>query len=174
MSEWRDKGSCQEIVPNTIITIGIIFMFAILPQGEVVHVSYLVIWKHKLWGDCESLRTSSRSVNQDSASYQRSCQLVLLMNSHTWCFPKLEPNTMLNFHAAIRLSSFFYCYKFVFNYVPDVLTVLFDRNVFPLHPEDGTFLCGCCRNTIYSKKKTPWVESASELYRPSYRRLSAK
>lgn len=39
----EDKGSCQEIVPNTIITIGIIFMFAILPQGEVVHVSYLVI-----------------------------------------------------------------------------------------------------------------------------------
>jgi hypothetical protein len=27
---------------------------------------------------------------------------------------------------------------------------------------------------IFSKKKTPWSESASELYRPSDRRLSAK
>jgi hypothetical protein len=27
---------------------------------------------------------------------------------------------------------------------------------------------------IYKKKKTPWSESASELYRPSDRRLSAK
>jgi hypothetical protein len=30
------------------------------------------------------------------------------------------------------------------------------------------------RHTIYELKKTPWPESASELYRPSDRRLSAK
>jgi hypothetical protein len=54
------------------------------------------------------------------------------------------------------------------------LILLFDTEIEVMYPSEIPDFIWAAQNVNLRKTKSPWPESASELYRPSYRRLSSK
>jgi hypothetical protein len=77
-------------------------------------------------------------------------------------------------HAIENSSSFEICAVICFVYAKNVTATEIHRELCTVHSQTAMNLETVRQQCSEIEKQTPWPESASELYRPSYRRLSAK